>query len=61
VASQIIWDSDKVAASFSAVTELITGGWFGGGGGDGGGGGENSVQALLKSSTAMMSKMANLG
>jgi hypothetical protein len=59
VAWQIIWDSHKVATSFSAVTELITGGWFGGGGG-GGGGGENMLQALLKSSAAMMSKMANL-
>ncbi len=59
VAWQIIWDSDKVVASFSAVRELMMGGWFGGGGG-GGGGGEKRVQALLKSSTAMISKMISL-
>ena len=45
-------------ASFSAVKELMVGGWFvGGGGGDVG---EDILQALLKSSTAMTSKMANL-
>jgi hypothetical protein len=60
VASQTIWDSDKMVTSFSAVSELITGGWFGGGGGGGGGVGESMLQALLKSSAAMMSKMANL-
>jgi len=52
-----------VEASFSAVRELMVGGWFGGGGvgGVGGGGvGENILQALFKSSTAMTSKMANL-
>ena len=60
MASQIIWDSVRVATSFSAVRELMMGGWFGGGGGGGGGGGEKMVQAVLKSSTAMMGKMINL-
>jgi hypothetical protein len=60
LASQTIWDSDKVETSFSAVRELMAGGWFGGGGGGGGGVGEDKLQALLKSSTAMTSKIANL-
>ena len=53
LAAQTIWDSDKTSTSFSAVRELITGGWFGGGGGGGGGGGE---QAPLKSSEEANSK-----
>jgi hypothetical protein len=58
LASQTIWDSDKVVVSFKAVKELMMGGWFGGGGG---GVGDDELQALPKSSAAMASKMTNFG
>jgi hypothetical protein len=47
-----------VETSFSAVKELMTGGWFGGGGG---GVGDDELQALPKSSTVMTSKMTDFG